>query len=66
MPKLNFEHIIITITQVTNDEIHQNTWPPKKILVWAGLDLNDTEIFFLNFPTYSQILKTADPKQFFF
>jgi hypothetical protein len=36
---------------------------PKNILGWASLDLNDLEMFFLNFPTYPKILKNVDPKQ---
>jgi hypothetical protein len=46
----------------TKTHVHN---PPKNILGWAGLDLNDLEIFFFNFPTYTQILKNVDPKQFF-
>jgi hypothetical protein len=47
----------------TKTHVHN---PPKNILGWAGLDLNDLEIFFKSFPTYPQIWKKVDPKQLFF
>jgi hypothetical protein len=46
----------------TKTHVHSPLSPPKNILGWAGLDLNDLEIFFKNYP---QILKKVDPKQFF-
>jgi hypothetical protein len=46
----------------TKTHVHN---PPKNIIGWASMDLNDLEIFFLNFPAYPQILKIVYPKQFF-